>query len=283
MRASASPRRCLLGLAALLVVTALARQMGVWLEPRDARWVVRHWAELPRGAALAVRGAPTPSARHEACTADAVCEPPSFVRFGPPVVGYTQLARAFRHVGWTEVTVDAAAVGEAALPRADLLLVRPKGPGELELGAEWLAPGSTVNRIRETSCIGGGKAKQAHCRQTFAASRCRCTGTATAATARLSARLSAAASLAVDGKPLQPRQWRLSVPEECWDFFATTDHIARNGGAAEWILKPSGAFHGRGIETHSDAIELRRRFGAVSTQSAHQVRVVSIPSLTDWS
>ena len=136
-----------------------------------------------------------PASRHGTCgtAGHGACQPPTFVRFGPPVVGYSHLARAFRYVGWTEVTVDAAAVGEAALPCANLLLIRPKGSAELELGAEWLVPGCAVNRIRQTSCLGGCKAKQAHCRHAFAVARCRCPGAA------------GDAALAVGGRPLQPR------------------------------------------------------------------------------
>ena len=54
-----------------------------------------------------------------------------------------------------------------------MLMVQPKKGSDLrETAAEHLLPGSVVNRIRGTGCIGGSKLAQAGCRRAFLEVHC---------------------------------------------------------------------------------------------------------------
>jgi hypothetical protein len=222
----------LLSLALLLLYAAL-----LWLAPPppDAAWAALHWHEQARGEPVVGNGAGVPT----------------FARWG--IVkphGYAILARALQHAGWHAANASAAAARLWRPPAADMLMVSVKSQPATALDAatEWLRPGSILNRIVGSGCIGGSKTLQLECRRDLAV-RCGCKG------GRLR---------------LQPPQWRLDRRADCLAFFA---EAGRRGPAAPWILKPAGSFHGKGIELHRGFGGLVGRFGGCpSPDPAEQTR-----------
>lgn len=197
------------GLVATCLLATVILFGSPHLQKTSSSWVARNWKNLPQG----------PSSRNctEPLRGDAACAAmPTFSRWGRKPVGYSTLAKAFRHAGWRELPEL------TGRPTAAMLLIQPKkGQGILEIGAEWLAPGSVVSRIRGSNGIGGTKVEQVRCRQHLA-DRCTCPPGS--------------------GRPMlrmQPRQWQLQLPNECRSFFRTAAEPSEAG--TEWILKPSAA------------------------------------------
>jgi len=117
-----------------------------------------------------------------------------------------------------------------------------------------------LNQVgRGSSCIGGGKGKQLHCRETFAQDN----------------------GCEFGDLGLQPRQWNIQETSTCkvfMEFASQAEHAE-----SIWIVKPGGSFHGSGIKLYKGISKIHKIYPCTSKLNDGMIvqKYIDNPALID--